>query len=456
MVEKLPLAVSFTAVIHAVLLCAGFGSADFGERGIPAIAHHFNTKSRYEEAHPLLLRDPLALDADAVKPPASQCSALHLTAIIRHGTRFPTAGNIRKINELQKFVKSQARGELNILPALRAWKMWYREDMDGRLVDKGREDHRNLAQRLAKTFPTLLTKNNLLEKKVSFSTSSKHRCVNSTLAFQQGLKKHFSIEEDDLQDNYTVKDELMRFFDTCRRLLETVEKNKKAVEEVTNFNEGPEMKRVQEKLADRLQVPYANITADSVEAAFYLCSYEFTILGLNSPWCRLFDEKDAEVVEYSGDLKQYWKKGFGHDINSKSSCILFHDLFNRLETAANKHKSGVSVSEVVAVQVGHAETLLPLLTLLGLFKDNASLTSTNFDEHLNRAFRCSRNMPYAANLLVALWDCSDGLRLQFRVNEKPVTLPGLDNSSPLYQEVREQYKQLLQGCNQETVCQMNS
>uniref|UniRef100_A0A3B1IX72 Multiple inositol-polyphosphate phosphatase 1a n=1 Tax=Astyanax mexicanus TaxID=7994 RepID=A0A3B1IX72_ASTMX len=254
----------------------------------------------------------------------------------------------------------------------------------------------------------------------------------------------------DFQDNYTVKDELMRFFDTCRRLLETVEKNKKAVEEVTNFNEGPEMKRVQEKLADRLQVPYANITVDSVEAAFYLCSYEFTILGLNSPWCRLFDEKDAEVVEYSGDLKQYWKKGFGHDINSKSSCILFHDLFNRLETAANKHKSGVSVSEVVAVQVGHAETLLPLLTLLGLFKDNASLTSTNFDEHLNRAFRCSRNMPYAANLLVALWDCSDGLRLQFRVNEKPVTLPGLDNSSPLYQEVREQYKQLLQGCNQET------
>lgn len=36
---------------------------------------------------------------------------------------------------------------------------------------------------------------------------------------------------------------------------------------------------------------------DSVEAAFYLCSYEFTILKVNSPWCQLFDEVDAQVLE---------------------------------------------------------------------------------------------------------------------------------------------------------------
>lgn len=40
---------------------------------------------------------------------------------------------------------------------------------------------------------------------------------------------------------------------------------------------------------------YAFCFVDSIEAAFYLCSYEFTIKGLNTPWCQLFDEADALV-----------------------------------------------------------------------------------------------------------------------------------------------------------------
>lgn len=35
--------------------------------------------------------------------------------------------------------------------------------------------------------------------------------------------------------------------------------------------------------------------ADMAEAAFYLCAYEFAIKTVNSPWCRLFDEVDAQV-----------------------------------------------------------------------------------------------------------------------------------------------------------------
>lgn len=43
-------------------------------------------------------------------------------------------------------------------------------------------------------------------------------------------------------------------------------------------------------------------------------------------------------MEYANDLKQFWKRGYGHDINSKSSCILFHDLFSRLEKAVTDHR----------------------------------------------------------------------------------------------------------------------
>ena len=46
------------------------------------------------------------------------------------------------------------------------------------------------------------------------------------------------------------------------------------------------------------------------EAAFYLCAYEFAIKTVNSPWCQLFDEVDAQVRHsateqlFGGDV--YW------------------------------------------------------------------------------------------------------------------------------------------------------
>ncbi|XP_060734902.1 multiple inositol polyphosphate phosphatase 1-like [Tachysurus vachellii] len=419
---------------------------------IPSNALYFNTKSRYEELNPYLISDILAVNESWVKPPSPDCKAVHLSAIIRHGTRYPSSGNIKKIIQFSKLVKSQA--DLSCVKELHNWRMWYKEDMDGRLVEKGRLDHRHLAQRLIKSFPTLITKENIEGGRVKLITSSKHRCVNSTLAFKHAVMESLSIRGVDLP--YTINDELMRFFDKCERLVETVEKNKDAIMEVEVFKDGPEMKRVQEKLADRLQLPYINVTTDAVETVFYLCAYEFTIRGLNSPWCQLLDDADGQVLEYAGDLKQFWKRGFGHDINSKSSCILFHDLFKRLDTVAQQIRAGGRVSEVVMVQVGHAETLLPLLTLLDLFKDDTPLNSSNFAYHHSRMFRSGKIVPYAANLLMTLFNCPDGLRLQARLNERPLTLPGLAELSPLYQTVRERYKQLLQGCNQDTVCRLNS
>lgn len=45
-------------------------------------------------------------------------------------------------------------------------------------------------------------------------------------------------------------------------------------------------------LINILLQPYST---DMAEAAFYLCAYEFAIKTVNSPWCRLFDEVDAQV-----------------------------------------------------------------------------------------------------------------------------------------------------------------
>ncbi|KTG04759.1 hypothetical protein cypCar_00023724 [Cyprinus carpio] len=457
MVKQVVTTICF-ALFHCIIGYWAFMSScsihSFPKISIPAIARYFGSKGRYEEVNTYLIDNLLATNNSLVTLPSSQCREIHLTAIIRHGTRYPTTKNIQKMRDFYDLVVRDATGDLNCLSEIKSqWKMWYTDEMDGRLVDKGRVDHGYLAQRLIKWFPSLLTEGNVRHGRVKLITSSKHRCVNSTIAFREGLMKGLGIE---VELEPAVNDALMRYFDQCERFVKEVENNKSALEEVKRFKEGPEMKRVMAKMADRLKVPYASITDDSVEAAFFLCAYEFTIHDLNSPWCQLFDEEDAQVMEYAGDLKQYWKRSYGHDINSKSSCILFHDLFHRLNQVVAQINSDGALSEAVTVQVGHAETLLPLLTLLDLFKDDIPLSSTNYATQNNRIFRSGNIVPYAANLLVVLYKCPEGIRMGVRLNEKSLTLPGLNDPVPMYEDVKKRYHALLEGCDQETVCKMNN
>ncbi|XP_026869277.2 multiple inositol polyphosphate phosphatase 1b isoform X3 [Electrophorus electricus] len=354
---------------------------------VPAIATYFGTKCRYEDVNLHLRDDILFVNKSLMGPPSAACKAVHLVAVLRHGTRYPTAKNIRKLASLYDLVMAEASGPAWWLEGIKSnWTMWYTEDMDGKLVTKGKEDHRHLAIRLAKTFPTLMSRDNLLGERIEFLTSSKHRCVDSVKAFQEGLHQHLDVR-------------------------------------------------------------------DLVEAAFFLCSYELAIKSENSLWCNTLDEVDAEVLEYKNDLKQYWKRGYGYDINRKSSCSLFHDLFRRLEEASHYYRLG-KATKAATVQVGHAETLLPLLSLMGFFRDKTPLTAENFSVQRGRKFRTSQLVPYAANLLFVLYECRDELRLQFFLNEKPVQFPSMGHPAPLYDTVRAHYSKLLQGCDFNKECEL--
>ncbi|KAG7325219.1 hypothetical protein KOW79_011535 [Hemibagrus wyckioides] len=419
---------------------------------IPAIAVYFGTKGRYEEVNPHLIDDILFVNKSAVSPPAADCRSVHLVALIRHGTRFPTTKNIKKIHRLYDLVMTEASAPDQWLRDIKKkWPMWYTEDMDGKLVEKGKDDLRHLAVRLSKSFPSLISEENLRRERMEFITSSKHRCVDSIQAFQEGLLKQWGAG--DVGFRHYVNDSLMRFFDKCKRFVEGIENNKTALKEVKLFKASLEMDEVCRRMASRLQIPHSQITPDLVEAAFFLCAYEFAIKSRNSPWCNLLDESDAQVLEYKSDLKQYWKRGYGHDINRKSSCVLFHDLFKRLDQASYDFRFG-EVTKAVTIQVGHGETLLPLLSLMGFFRDQTPLTATNFPMQHSRKFRSGQIVPYSANLLFVLYECTDGLRLQFFLNEKLMTFPNISDPAPLYATVRSHYSDLLGGCDFEKECEL--
>lgn len=109
---------------------------------------------------------------------------------------------------------------------------------------------------------------------------------------------------------------------------------------------------------------------------------------------------------------------------------------------------------------GHAETLIPVLTALGLFRDAAHLRASNMVHMSGRRFRTSAIAPFAGNVALELYRCGAGEKskeTQFRVrplvNEQPVHWELCDSSFCPYEKVLAH----LSVCapkrhNQESVC----
>lgn len=177
--------VSILLLLELLLLPANGESQGEAERAT-LLSPFFGTKSRYEELHPYLLRDPFSLGpalSGFPLPPAS-CTPLQLSAVVRHGTRFPTRKQIEKLARLHGLLRGDGK-RCSVAERLARWEMWYQPDMDGKLAPKGERDMRMLAKRLVARFPSLLAPG----RRLAFTSSSKHRCVDSSGAFRAGLRE---------------------------------------------------------------------------------------------------------------------------------------------------------------------------------------------------------------------------------------------------------------------------
>ncbi|XP_032825031.1 multiple inositol polyphosphate phosphatase 1-like [Petromyzon marinus] len=348
---------------------------------------HFGTKTRYEDVSKF-----------SGWVGEGECRAIHLNAVIRHGTRLPTARQIRAMRNMHQLM---AAGTSALAWKIGEWHFWFREELGGELVEKGARDEAQLAERLAERFPDLLGTWAVNHKSLRFLSSSKPRCVQSATAFMHALWHHQPAHYPEI----TVDDRVMRFFDECERFVENVKENVSALYHVIAFMEGKEMWNVQQKISERIGVPQEHVTRKLIQAAFYVCSFELAVNGTHSTWCELFDAEDAKVLEYLGDLKHFWLRGRGYPINSRISCVLLQDIFTGLDQAVTERQKLRQVSTPAVLRFGHAETLIPLLTLLGFFKDKADLLYDNYSSMHDRNFRTSTFCPYASNLVFVLSQC---------------------------------------------------
>ncbi|XP_003409301.1 multiple inositol polyphosphate phosphatase 1 isoform X4 [Loxodonta africana] len=263
------------AAVLAAALLSSLGRCSFLESGDPvasALSPYFGTKTRYEDVNPGLLPNPEAPRRDPELLEGT-CTPVQLVAVIRHGTRYPTAKQIRKLRHLHGLLQARGpgggrprgTGGRDVGAALADRPLWYADWMDGQLVEKGRQDMRQLALRLASLFPALFCPENF--GRLRLVTSSKHRCVDSGAAFLQGLWQHYhpGLPPPDVADMECgpprINDKLMRFFDHCKKFLTEVESNATALYHVEAFKTGPEMQSILKKVAATLEVPVNDLNA---------------------------------------------------------------------------------------------------------------------------------------------------------------------------------------------------
>ena len=441
-----------TVLLTFTLLCAHVLAKTRG-----SIRRNFATKSRYPVYD--------ATDIDVSKTPVG-CTPLHLNMVSRHGTRYPSNKDIIEMKELADYINQFHKDETTYESLKLPWVNRFQHG--GKfLAEVGEEELYNISKRVLKRFPSLFTPKYSGEQHYFVSTVTP-RASQSASAFAFGLFEGTgNLGRAKFQPvaitTTNLTEPVLRFFDACSEYKQEVSENKKiSLRELQKFKEGPEMENLKRVLARRLNITdHSGLTSDNIQSMFLSCAYELAIYG-EGQWCSVLDDSEFDVIEYLYDIKNYWKRGYGYKINYEMSCMLLKNLTESIENVI-KYLKTLDPHTKAIFHFAHAETIIPLVCLLGLYKDKEPLLANNYQEQKTRLFRTSYIAPFSGNVAVVLFTCKnveenfDSFYVQVLVNEKPAALPCCDEKEmcPLYQ-FRKCFDNISRQCDFAKMCNDNN
>ncbi|DBA04944.1 TPA: hypothetical protein N0F65_006946 [Lagenidium giganteum] len=446
------LAVSCTCAILVVHLSIVTWTSEVAINAFP-LAHLFATKTRYGKHHETTrLQQQRQLRAT---PSKVRLELVQQQLVARHGTRFPTLGNIEEIETLLGKLKPI---DMSLLPPwLRNYQLPYNASEEGRLAPQGVKDLAGLAARLLQSTgarPHVFDKS-----RFRVAHTSKARTRNSAIAF---ARDYFSNPIDAIAE-FTTSDMLLRYFDYCKRYDSSVKKNASAKLEWTKYKSSEAISQNLERLRSALHLPdhvATNFTVQDVEAAYSACAFDYALYHRTDQWCSLIEEPiQAVTMDYLDDLKNFYQLGGGHAINYEMAAILLQDIMREIEEAVR------GASNMTAhLRFAHAETTLPLMTLLGFGSRTPLLASFRLDAIKARSFRTSKWSPFASNIeFRLLQECIDEQQgsltsshprffLQVFINEHPEKIPGCSDMLCDIDTVRQLWQRYLEGYDFQKEC----
>ncbi len=176
------------------------------------------------------------------------CKPIHISALYRHGTRYPSRRDI--IDALKLAQKIRNRIINKKAQELNDWHIPFALKDAKELAPLGAEEMRHIGRRLGTRFRKLLQ--DAEAEEVVYYTSSRTRSMSSAEHFQVGLGEAL---EKDMGKQLLLRDDILRFYDNCTHYLNSVENNKEALKDYYTFRSGSSMQKLAKKLSFRLGLP---------------------------------------------------------------------------------------------------------------------------------------------------------------------------------------------------------
>ncbi|KAE9465147.1 hypothetical protein C3L33_02925, partial [Rhododendron williamsianum] len=224
--------------------------------------------------------------------------------------------------------------------------------------------------------------------------------------------------------------------------------------QVFRKNQEPAVHKLKEpildEITDALRRRYElNFTRQDTSSLWYLCKQEASLLNVTDQACDLFTPSEISSLEWTDDLELFTLKGYGNALNYQMGVPLLEDVVQSMEQAIKAKEEGLAPGtyEKARMRFAHAETLLPFSCLLGLFLEGSDFERIQKEQPLElppkppqrRNWRGSEVAPFAGNNMLVLYSCPDNSSSKYFVqvlhNERPVPMPGCDNSDVCPYEV---------------------
>eukprot|EP00124_Ichthyophonus_hoferi_P002271 Ihof_evm6s148 gene=Ihof_evmTU6s148 len=354
-------------------------------------------------------------DSSDWTPVPETCNPILLEGVFRHGARNPGGSDIKKMKNLRKLLKDNKHlVEKSANPWAADWEVIYEKSEAHLLIPEGAKELYDIAQRYRAAFPDLF-KESFNAIKYNFSSTQISRALQSGSAFTYGLFErketvgiNLSYQPVSIWSASLDVDYLLRFFDTCPNYVNSImtivegKEVKKPLTEQIKFKNGPLMTELRKEVSKKLGLPEDIVSLDDISGMYRACSYDSIVEHDTSKWCYLLGERGMQIMDYHDDLKQWWIKGPGAKINYEISCSLLADMFKHIDD-----RLACKTELNANIRFAHAETVLPLLTLLNLFDNDQKLyANTTYEVFSKRSWRSNFLSPFAANVMFAFYDCA--------------------------------------------------
>lgn len=243
-----------------------------------------------------------------------------------------------------------------------------------------------------------------------------------------------------LLSNSMDNDNVLYFQSNCERYIQEVKRNSTATGEADVFL-SRYLPEIAARISEKSGLPADALTTDVISIMWGACQSDVDVFDDTSMWCSLFSEKDASLMEYYDDLGAYYTKGYAYPINHRMASLLFQDVVRGLEESRDCVGSATEADLCVRsrLRFAHAETLIPFLVGLGLYKDERPLTAAwSEGERAGRKWRFENMAPMLGSAVLLQYRCGENggeTFVDLYHNEMVVEIPGCNSTDGKYGNV---------------------